>query len=153
MILCENPRGGIDWSCGLDVPKKWYCGIFYGTVHGTVRACDINKGEGIEGYRVYDETGRLLGIYPAGGGVNEEECGRDNCGASLDLPPRFECQRLTVSYGPLWAGASSKAWIECDDRRRVEMVENGELFDPSRTCLYVFDEDGRFEYKVWCHFP
>ncbi len=151
LILCENPRGDIDWSCGLDVPKKWYCGIFYGTVHGTVRACDINKGEGIEGYRVYDEAGRLLGIYPAGGGLNEEECGRDNCGARLDLPPRFECQRLTVSYGPLWAGASSKAWIECEDRRRVEMVENGELFDPSRICVYVFDEDGRLKYKKYCH--
>ncbi len=154
-VLCENPRGGVDWLCGLDVPKRWNCGIYYGTVHGTVRGCEPTnrRGAGSGSVRVYDEAGRLLGTYRFGGELIEEECGRDDCGVRLDLPPHFECKRVSENLGPLWGDASSEAWIECEDRRRIEMLENGELFDPSRTCLYVFDEDGRFEYKVWCHFP
>ena len=151
--LCRNNSGDVQWYCGLDVPKTWNCGVFYGTIHGTARGCfeqnDYAHGDCYD-VHLYDEVGNHLGIYQECSESQEKLCGEDQCGLEREVPARWECERVEHSYWGDLYGSDRRVAVYCEDPILIKKLESGNWINYRKTCAVIFDENGQAMIRMPC---
>lgn len=100
----------VDPHCGLEVPERYMCAVFYDTAYGTVRGCFVETmhDEGVwqcasEDLYLYDEYGDRITTVNHCLDRRVQECSPDKCGLR-HVPEDWQCREEIWNFGELYSG-------------------------------------------------